>query len=114
MLEHPVEALILATRPLRPNKVAVTIRRGRAISRKGSDARSQSHPLGDRLLSGRFHGWGRKLQRELPTESRLRDTLESFAVLQHLATRPRNPVAIQATPGMRNDATTTGRCVVLR
>ena len=35
MLGHPVDALVLATRPMRSKKVAVKIRCGRAISRKG-------------------------------------------------------------------------------
>ena len=35
MLGHPVDAPVLATRSMRPKKVAVKIRCGRAISRKG-------------------------------------------------------------------------------
>lgn len=51
MLGHPVEAPVLATRLMRPKKVAVKIRCGRAISRKGSNARGQSHPSFDQELT---------------------------------------------------------------
>src|SRR5208282_3765661 len=102
MLEHPDEAWVLAARPVfRSNKAAVKIPRGRAISRKGSNAERKGYSAGDRLLSGRLHGWGRKLQCKFSTPARLPSAMESVALLQHLAARSRHPVAIQAASGMR-------------
>src|SRR5438876_4870587 len=105
MLGPPDDAEVLAARPFsRSNKAAVKILCGRAISRKGSNAERQGYPDGDRLLSGRLHGWGGKLQRELPTPAGLPSAMESVALLQHLAARSRHPVAVQAASRMRDDA----------
>src|SRR5271167_4251115 len=105
MLGSPDEAWVLAARPvLRSNKAAVKIPRGRAISRKGSNAERKGYSTGNRLLLGWLHGWGGKLQRELPAPAGLPSAMEGVALLQHLAARSRHSVAVQAASGMRDDA----------